>query len=316
MKPKTASHATTPVGTALSRAVRAQARELSVRVPEALAGDATAVHRGRVASRRLREALAVLADVSDAKKARKDVRKITRALGPVRELDVALATFDDEAARAGFDRDAVAEVRRFIERERLRRAAVLQGARMPALDALAARADAIAAAAGEPEYRGSEMRIMRKRLQRRAARLVTAIDACSSLYAPERMHAVRIAVKKLRYAAELAQASRLWPLAGAVRSLKRVQEDLGTLHDLQILVACVDGAAARRRRSGLARGLRAVIDTLERDCRTKHAVLLPQLATLADVARGIDRQIHAVPPARPRMIRVRALTPAPRRRVV
>jgi len=45
-------------------------------------------------------------------------------------------------------------------------------------------------------------------------------------------------------------------------------------------------------------------------------VLLPQLATLADVARGIDRQIHAVPPARPRMIRVRALTPAPRRRVV
>jgi hypothetical protein len=64
---------------------------------------------------------------------------------------------------------------------------------MPALDALTARTDVIADAASATEYRGGEMRIMRKRLQRHTARLVTAIDACSTLYAPERMHAVRIA---------------------------------------------------------------------------------------------------------------------------
>ena len=316
MKPKAASHATTPVGTALSRAVRAQARELAARVPEAMAGDVTAVHRSRVASRRLREALAVLADIPDARKARKDVRKITRALGPVRELDVALLTFDEEAAHAGFDRDAAAEVRRFIERERRRRVAVMRAARLPALDALTARADAIADAGSAPTHRGSEVRIVRKRLRRRTTALLAAIADCTALYAPERMHAVRIAVKKLRYAAELAQASRVGAMAASIRSLKRVQEDLGTLHDLQILVACVEGAVMRRRRSALARGLRVVVDRLERDCRTRHAALLAQLPRVAEVARAIDRQVTTATAPRSRMIRVRSLPPAPRRRAV
>ena len=42
------------------------------------------------------------------------------------------------------------------------------------------------------------------RVARRATRLNQAVDAAGALYLSERLHAVRIAVKKLRYALELA----------------------------------------------------------------------------------------------------------------
>ena len=62
-------------------------------MPAAQAGDEISVHQARVASRRLREALPVLgarADEAQLDRVQKRVRRITRALGPVRELDVTL----------------------------------------------------------------------------------------------------------------------------------------------------------------------------------------------------------------------------------
>jgi CHAD domain-containing protein len=80
------------------------------------------VHQARVASRRLREALPVLrASVHQSRlgRVRRQVRRMTRALGPVRELDVALYP----PRRTGKSRnrlDACAVyVRQEIARERL-----------------------------------------------------------------------------------------------------------------------------------------------------------------------------------------------------
>ena len=59
-------------------------------------GDANAVHRTRVASRRLREVLPVLSLEPDAAhKLRRRLRKITDRLGRVRELDVLHGTIRD-----------------------------------------------------------------------------------------------------------------------------------------------------------------------------------------------------------------------------
>ena len=72
-------------------------------------GDVTSVHRARVASRRLREVLPVLAEAagSDAlDRGGKQVRRITRALGPVRELDVALGHLAEMGPRAGISEHA------------------------------------------------------------------------------------------------------------------------------------------------------------------------------------------------------------------
>src|SRR5512134_188457 len=75
-----------------SRLLRPRFEALCEHLPESVTGDALAVHQARVASRRLREALPVVgpaAGVRRLQRAMRHVRLVTRALGPVRELDVA-----------------------------------------------------------------------------------------------------------------------------------------------------------------------------------------------------------------------------------
>jgi CHAD domain-containing protein len=93
-------------------------------MPAATTGDVTSVHRARVASRRLREVLPVLAEAagSDAlDRAGKQVRQITRALGPIREVDVALGHLEELGARAGVSARALGKVRRHLTDERANR---------------------------------------------------------------------------------------------------------------------------------------------------------------------------------------------------
>ena len=86
-------------------------------MPAAQAGDMRSVHQARVATRRLREALPVLRASVNAHalgRVRRQVRRMTRALGPVRELDVALAHLDELAARSIVSRRALGRVRQAI----------------------------------------------------------------------------------------------------------------------------------------------------------------------------------------------------------
>ena len=71
----------------IRRCLRALGRSL----PKAVEGDARAIHKARVASRRVREALPIVLASAPGKKSRKlrtRVERVTRALGPVRETDV------------------------------------------------------------------------------------------------------------------------------------------------------------------------------------------------------------------------------------
>ena len=61
-------------------------------LPAARDGHAESIRQARVATRRLREALPLLAPGPRGRALGKTVRRLTRALGPVRELDVALIT--------------------------------------------------------------------------------------------------------------------------------------------------------------------------------------------------------------------------------
>ena len=72
-------------------------------------------------SRRLREAVPVLATGlagSKAGKARKKIRRVTRALGTVRELDVTVQLLDELARSPNVSRDAVEDVRTRVMKER------------------------------------------------------------------------------------------------------------------------------------------------------------------------------------------------------
>jgi CHAD domain-containing protein len=110
------------------------------------------------------------------------------------------------------------------------------------------------------------------------------------MYAADQLHAVRIATKKLRYALELIADARLAPVRPLVNTLKRAQETLGKLHDLQVIeqhVAAVQ-ALPPARRGAHDGGLKVVASSLEDACRHLHGRYIkqaPSLLQLIDTCR-------------------------------
>ena len=93
--------------TSATAALPRRARSLHRYLPLAIKGDDTGVHQAQVASRRLREAVPVLAGTlknSKAGKATRKIRRLTQALGCVQELDVTLHLLDELAASDGLSR--------------------------------------------------------------------------------------------------------------------------------------------------------------------------------------------------------------------
>src|SRR5260370_14726041 len=98
----------------LVRLLERRARALRRQLAAAIAGKDTGVHQARVASRRLREALPVLTEGlrhTKAQKAQGKIRRLTQALGAVRELDVSLGLIDGLAEKPAIPRAALAAVR-------------------------------------------------------------------------------------------------------------------------------------------------------------------------------------------------------------
>ena len=72
---------------------------------------------------------------------------------------------------------------------------------------------------------------LRQQLVERATTAAERIAHATGVYFPNRAHHARIAVKKLRYAAEISQATGASNLKGAIKSLRKGQEVLGEIHD-------------------------------------------------------------------------------------
>jgi CHAD domain-containing protein len=275
----------------LVRLIERRARALSRHLPAAIAGKDTGVHQARVASRRLREAVPVLTEGlhgSKRGKATRKIRRLTQALGSVRELDVTLGLIDELADRPGVARSALAAVRASVIEERERRRKMMnERLETVNLEKLSRRLTSVRAALLNPTPDHNWRGVLAARIARRARRLDKAIDAAGQIYAPEALHRVRIAAKKLRYALEIAHESAGAPCAATLRTIKRVQDTLGRLHDLQILQHHVGQLAATHSRD-LRTGLEALSRTIESECRHLHGryvALLPQLHGALDDAR-------------------------------
>ena len=282
-----------------------RARELQRQLPAAIAGDDSGVHQARVASRRLREAVPVLAaDSKSRKKAEKKIQRVTQALGTVREMDVTVQILDEFARGAAIPRDALEDVRAHVIAERDRRRVVmLTRLRRVNISKLSRRLEEVSVTLpGAPaeDWR----RTLVTRIGHRAKRLRSAIHAAGQVYAPEQLHNVRIATKKLRYAMELIADARIAPVRPLVNTLKRAQETLGRLHDLQVIeqhVAAVQ-ALPPARRGAHDGGLNVIARMLADQCRHLHARYIkhvPALLELVDTCgSGVAAQITR--PARPR----------------
>ena len=263
----------------LARALDEQVRRFARALGGARRGEATGVHQARVASRRLREILPVAgwAGSGDlAGRARVEVRRVTQVLGPVRELDVTRGYLDDAATRHAWQAPVVAHLREGLARDRRARLAVAtaalrqQSTKQMLRDARRVVRD-LAAAGDKAAW---ERRLDRRR-RKRAKALGASLNDLGTLYVPARLHAVRIAAKKLRYSLEADRAIRRSAVTSDIRALESAQETLGHLHDLQILQELLHRAA---REPGATRALMAQLHRmsaeLEGECRTLHAQVL------------------------------------------
>lgn len=260
-------------------------------MPAAQAGDETSVHQARVASRRLRQALPLLGIRAEARaldRAEKRVKRITRALGPVRELDVTLLLLAELEQKDAAPSRAIARVREAVTEERLKRRRQMLDAITPSkLDKLRKRLVDVAAPAAQREARGTALSEATTQAVRRATELQAAIDRAGGIYLADRLHRVRVAAKKLRYALEIQRELTKSRSTAALNRLKTQQDVLGRMHDLEMLIDRTREVQAHltpRDRRGMAE-LKRLIRVLEAECRECHAVYMrarPALLKLCD----------------------------------
>ena len=277
--------------------IRQRVAALRRALPAAKNGDVKSLHQARVATRRLRAALPLFGGGRKAEKVARCVRRLTRMLGPARELDVSLLILDELEKRSDVPRAAIDRLRASIADER-RRLQEHVRERIDEFDIQKVRKRAIAAARkriDEKAFRDVEaVALARERTTRRARRLAAAIEHAAGLYLPDRLHDVRIAIKKLRYTLELGAAPRdSRPRnAGALRTLRNMQDLLGRMHDLEVLIARTrsiqssPGASTLKMSADLDR----LVRRLETECRQLHGHYMASRAKLIAVC---DRLMKA-----------------------
>ena len=294
-------------------------RALLSQWPLALVDDVEGIHQTRVASRRLRELVPAVAGAADQRKARalrRELRRVTRLLGRSRELDVALETLGAIADRAPGHASAAAAVRASVVRERAEAArdARAQAASID-VSAIAAGTLALAGRSASPAAARACARRVAARLGRRAGEVEKAVVDAGLMFASGPLHSVRIALKKFRYALEVAERLGRFRLAGSMQQLKSLQNLLGELHDLQVLGGLardVMALAPARRRAGLE----ALVTRIDEDIRALHSRFLiereriiPLLARAARVRRILARLPTPGLPAPARAARTRVPPP-------
>jgi CHAD domain-containing protein len=284
--------------TARTELLRKHLDRFATAVNRAAKGDVRALHRTRVASRRLRELIPLLqGDPDVARKLGRRLRKVTRRLGSIRELDVLLLLIDELRARREFS-PALARVAITVSKERddargdLSAAMPFDEARRTArrlarvLERLREAEQSISTHVSAEAWRWA----IDARMAARAARLTATMTDAGAVYLPDRLHAVRIALKKLRYSVELATEAAGQRPSADLRTLKRSQDALGRLHDLQVLIDRVRQIQASLVPPSVSvwHGLDRLVTALENDCRRLHARYMRQRPRLGAIAARLS----------------------------
>jgi CHAD domain-containing protein len=205
-------------------------------LPGAVAGQEESVHQVRVAGRRLRVSLPLLARKAGGRavsRALKVLRRLTRAVGKGRDMDVLLGLFEDRLATS---RAVSAEQRSLLSHLRAARARsraqVTEDVLDLDIDGL--RRDLrrlLRRGAGDSSTILARVRALR---EEEGAELLRGFSHVGERYRPEDLHGLRRRVRRLRYAAEVEDAVRgeesrapvLW---------RRLQDGIGVLHDHHVL---------------------------------------------------------------------------------
>jgi CHAD domain-containing protein len=265
----------------------ANLRELDAAWSGVLDGDMESIHDARIATRRIRAALPFA--LGTPPRAANELRRIGRALGGVRELDAMytlLTTLQEKVPQAAA---AIAVLRREVT-DQLNR----QRRRMiKALDH-DPRSLARAIEKGDPLARLSSIwrswrHELRAETTRRVAEVRSALNRATAVYMPNRSHAARIELKKLRYTAEIAAVTGLMQDVGVLERLKKAQKLLGELHDLHVVAVSIEKTRFPHSASAESVSLASVIELESARIHRKYVRSRKRLRATCDrCVRALD----------------------------
>jgi CHAD domain-containing protein len=253
------------------------------------------IHDLRVASRRLREGLALFAPCfprKDLARVATRVKRLTGLLGTMRNTDEAIRFFEalGEALPAGETaplEPLLADLRRERRKERDR---LQEGLR--ALNPRALRIHFFEAcnaplvfAARQPDPFTPITEFGRVQLTERLTPALELVPEASREEEVAAQHRLRIAVKRLRYRFEILEPLVHGPYRELHQQIKEYQEQLGTLHDLDVFSALVaarlPGAVGAHLLVALADRRRTSYATF---CRLQASCPLPELGDRLEAA--------------------------------
>ena len=223
----------------LARLLNESLSNVLERLPGVREGDQETIHQMRVEIRRAREvvALARAADDSDVLTGvDRTLQRTGRALGRARDADVVCELVQDLELRFRSAANVVALLRASAHaaRERMRRKAIKRLERAE-LERLPGQLGLTRHGGFRGPRRADTRRLVREHLADRAADLRAAVAHAGGVRFGRRLHDVRIAAKRLRYALEVADRLPVQRPRGARRVLRRAQDALGQLHDRTVL---------------------------------------------------------------------------------
>lgn len=260
-----------------------QISRLTIQLDAVREGGAASVHDARVTTRRVRELLE-LADGPIAGDLNARLKTVGRILGTVRDVDVRIALLTRMESRLPPMAPALFSIRLAAEQTRpsLLRKAIkqLEEAELPSTSR------AFVAGGLRTLRHGPWDAALRQALVSRGRATRDAIDRASGVYFPNRIHAVRIALKKMRYGMEIATATRTLDFSDQLRVMRKAQDVLGDLHDRQTLRDDLDSVRkdTALRNESIA-GLAAVI---EAEIQRLHARYLSRRAELVDLSHSLE----------------------------
>ena len=258
--------------------------------------DPEGVHDMRVASRRLRAALPAFEpwlDSARVAKCLRSLRRVTRTLGSVRELDVLRIRLQELSSKANAESQLAIEVvdSRIARRQSQARRKMFRELASIDVDALGQRLETlvaprptssahattrvalpqIASARKSPADRpilalleSLEPQIIKNVRKVTGAEIKGAIGSSES---SETLHDIRIRAKKLRYQLEILEPFIGPEGARVIATLRGLQDHLGDYHDDAILDEVLEKHIARQARLGHTRIVRE-LETLREERRT------------------------------------------------
>ena len=262
-------------------------------------GDPDGVHQARVATRRIRELLPLTAEgrrSDTADELADEFRSVGRALGAVRDADVQTALLRSLETRIPGAAPALVLLRQRHERRRLAlmRALIKEFERIE-IDRLLESVQHGVVRAMRHTAAGWDRRL-RRAVAERAADAREAIVHATGVYFPKRAHNARIAIKKFRYATEIAAAAGLWNAREILRELKKGQDLLGRVHDRQELLDSLPAGDDTDPEGGSREQIELVAQVVEAEAHDLHGRYLSRREGLLDAARAAERAV-----SRPRL---------------